>query len=442
MEIKELKAQGLKKQFSIKVPAKKFEDAVNKKLDEISRKAKIQGFRPGKAPKAMVEKQYKASVMGEALENLVQDSTAELLKEKKINPAVLPDVKISKFEEGKDIEMEVSVETMPEIEVGDFSKIELEKQVVEVAEEEVEKALKYLADSRRETKKVEDDRASKKDDTLIINFSGSIDGVEFQGGKGEKYPLVLGSGTFIPGFEDQLTGKKAGEKVDVKVKFPEEYHAKDLADKDAVFAVEVVEIREPKVVEIDDEFAKSLGEKDLTSLKEKVKARIGEDYEKASRMKIKRKLLDALDKEYKFEAPESLVTQEYDAIVKQYEHAKEHGHLDEDEKSKPEKDILAEYKTIAIRRVKLGLLLSEVAKQVKIIVEPNDINAAIMEEARKYPGQEQMVMEYYLKNKQAIESLKAPIYEDKIIDHILGKVKLQNKPVSLEELYNFDEDKK
>lgn len=439
MNIKELKSENLKKDYQVTLPRKDFEEKVSKKLEEVSKKVKIQGFRPGKAPKAMVEKQYKASVLGEVLEDLIQEATAELLKSKKLSPAVMPDVKVTKFEDGKDIELEISVELLPEIKVGDFSTIKLDKPMVAVDDAEVEKALKYLSESRKETKKVEADRSSKNGDTLVINFVGSVDGVEFQGGKGDNYPLSLGSNTFIPGFEEQLVGKKAGEKIDVKVKFPDSYHAKELAGKDSVFAVEIKEIREPAVVEINDEFAKSLGEKDLVELKAKIAERIKSDHEKASRMKLKRSLLDALDKEYKFEIPTSLLDQEYDAIVKQYEHAKKHNELDPEDVNRAEKDILVEYKEIAARRVRLGLLLSEIAKQVKITVEPNDINAAIMEEARRYPGQEQMVMEYYLKNKQAIESLKAPIYEDKIVDHILSQVKLNEVFVSIDELYNFDE---
>lgn len=439
MNIKELKSEGLKKEYKVTLPSKNFEDKVSKKLEEVSKKVKIQGFRPGKAPKALVEKQYKASVIGEVLENLIQEATAELLKSKKLNPAIMPDVKVTKFEDGKDIEIEVSVEVLPEIKVNDFSNIKLDKQTVEVDDAEVEKALKYISESRKETKKVETSRAAVNGDTLVINFVGSVDGVEFQGGKGDNYPLVLGSNTFIPGFEEQLVGKKAGEKIDVKVKFPDSYHAKDLAGKDSLFAVEVKEIREPMVVEINEDFAKSLGEKNLKELKAKIAEKIKADYEKASRMKLKRKLLDALDKEYNFQIPTSLLDQEYDVIVKQYKHAKSHNQLDPEDINRSEKDILAEYKEIAIRRVKLGLLLSEIAKQTKITVEPNDINNAIMEEARRYPGQEQAVMEYYLKNKEAIESLKAPIYEDKIIDYILGQIKLNDVIVSVEDLYKFDD---
>ena len=264
----------------------------------------------------------------------------------------------------------------------------------------------------------------------------------FQGGKGNAYPLQLGSGSFIPGFEDQLVGKKAGEKVDVKVTFPENYHAKDLAGKDAVFAVDIKELRETKNVEINDEFAKSLGEKSLDSLKSAISDRIKGDYEAASRMKLKRALLDNLDKNYNFDVPQGLVDAEYKSIVNQYEQAKKYNQLDESEKAKSEEELLAEYKNIAVRRVKLGLLLSEIGKDAKINITPDDINKAIMDEAKKYPGQEKAVFDYYLKNKEAIEALKAPVFEEKIVDHILSKAKVNEKVVSIEELYNFDEGKK
>ena len=288
MKTTELKNEGLKKEFKIVIPAADFEKKVDDKLNEISKNIKLPGFRPGKAPKAMLKQKYRASVIGEVVDESVRSATEELIKDKKLRPALMPDVKITSFADGKDLEFEVSLEELPEIKAGDFSAIELEKLMAEVPAEEVDKALQYLAQSRRETVKIEEDRAAQKGDTTVIDFVGSIDGVEFKGGKGNAYPLQLGSGSFIPGFEDQLVGKKAGEKVDVKVTFPENYHAKDLAGKDAVFAVEIKELRETKNVEINDEFAKSLGEKDLDALKAAISERIKGDYEAASRMKLKR----------------------------------------------------------------------------------------------------------------------------------------------------------
>ena len=274
----------------------------------------------------------------------------------------------------------------------------------------------------------------------MIDFVGSVDGVEFQGGKGNNYPLELGSNSFIPGFEDQLLDSVAGDHVDVKVKFPENYHAKDLAGKDSVFAVDVKEVREPQEVVIDDEFAKSMGEENLDKLKASISSRIKTDYENASRMKIKRQLLDALDKEYNFEVPTSLVDAEFKAIVDQYEQAKKYNQLDESEKAKSEDELMKEYKEIAVRRVKLGLVLSEVGQEAKVSIKPEDINEAIMNEAKKYPGQEKLVFDYYLKNKQAVEALKAPIFEEKIIDYVISKANVSDKIVSVEELYNFNDE--
>ncbi len=442
MNVTELKSEGLKKVFKVVVPAAEFNKTVEEKLKGIAKTVKMQGFRAGKAPLAMVKQKYEASVKGEALEDLVQKTAQQVVKEQNLRPVMLPDVKITAFKEGEDIEFEVSVENMPEIKFDGLKDIALDKYMADVPAEEVEKALTYIANSRKETTKIEDDRASQKGDTTVIDFVGSVDGVEFQGGKGNNYPLELGSNSFIPGFEDQLIGKKAGEKVDVKVKFPENYHAKDLAGKDAVFAVEIKELRAPKAVEINDEFAKSLGEESLDKLKASIAERIKADYEAASKMKLKRQLLDILDKNYNFEVPQSLVDAEYKSIVDQYEQAKKYNQLDESEKAKSEEDLLAEYKDIAVRRVKLGLLLSEIGQNAKVTITADDINKAIMNEARKYPGQEKAVFDFYVKNKQAVENLKAPVFEEKIVDYILGQAKITEKTVSVEDLYNFNEDGK
>lgn len=441
MKVNELKSEGLNKQYKVTVPAADFEAQVNDKIKQIAKTAKLPGFRVGKAPFEMLKKKYHDSVVGEVLDEAIRKATEELVKDKKLRPATQPSVKILSFEDGKDLEFEVSLENLPEIKLKDFKNIALDKYMAEVPAEEVEKALGYLAQSRKETAKADGKKAAKGD-VVMIDFVGSVDGVEFQGGKGANYPLELGSGSFIPGFEDQLLDSVAGDKVDVKVKFPDNYHAKDLAGKDAVFAVEVKEVREPKAVEINDEFAKSLGEESLDKLKEAIASRIKSDYESASRMKIKRQLLDILDKEYSFEVPQSLVDAEYKAIIDQYEQAKKYNQLDESEKAKSEDEIKKEYKEIAVRRVKLGLLLSEIGQEAKVTIKPEDINAAIMNEAKKYPGQEKMVFDYYLKNKQAVEALKAPVFEEKIVDHIIANSNVTDKTVSVEELYNFNDEAK
>lgn len=443
MKVTEKKAEGLKKQYSVVAETKDFEAKIDNKLNEIAKTTKLPGFRPGKAPKDMLKQKYRNSVMGEALDEMIREAADNIVKENKLKPAMRPSVEITKFEEGKDIEFDVTVEVLPEIKLSGLDTLALEKVMAEVPAEEVEKALQYIAQSRKDTAKVEDAaHQAAKGETVVIDFVGSVDGKEFDGGKGNDYPLELGSGTFIPGFEDQLLGAKAGDKVDVKVKFPENYHAKALAGKDAVFAVSVKEIREPKAVEINDEFAKSIGEKDLSGLKESIKGRIKADYENASRMKLKRQLLDKLDEMYSFDVPESLVDEEFKNIESQYQQAKKMNQLDEHEKNTEEKELLEEYKQIARRRVKLGLLLSEIGADAKVTVAPDDVNKAVMAEARKYPGQEKTVLDYYLKNPQAIEALKAPIFEEKIIDYISGKAKVEEKTVSVEDLYTFNEELK
>lgn len=443
MKLSELKSEGLSKKYQVVVEGKDFEAKVDEKLNQVAKNTKIAGFRPGKAPKEMLKQKYRASVVGEALDEVVRETADSIVKDKKLKLAMQPNIKITKFEDGNDLEFDVELEVMPEFEIGDFSEIKLEKLMAEVPAEEVEKALQYIANSRRETVDIEDaEHKAKKGESIVIDFVGSVDGVEFQGGKGSGYPLELGSGTFIPGFEEQLMDAKIGDKVNVNVKFPENYHAQDLAGKDAVFAVEVKAIREPKKVEINDEFAKTVGEESVDGLKESIKNRIKADYENASKMKLKRQLLDKLDEVYRFEIPAGLVAEEFKAIEGQYNHAKKVNQLDKHEQETPEEKLMEEYKVIAARRVKLGLLLSEVGTAEKITVAPDDINKAIMNEAKKYPGQEKAVFDYYLKNAQAVEALKAPVFEEKIIEFVLGKTKIAEKIVSVEELYSFDEDEK
>ena len=439
MNIKETKSEGLSREYNVTISSADFNKKVENKLKEIGKSVSMAGFRAGKVPFHMVEKKYKANAMSEALDDLLRDGVNELLEKNNLRPVFTPDVDLKKFEEGKDVEFSVTMEVMPTIELKDFKGIKIEKLKAEVEDKEVEKALNYMAESRRDTQKVEEDRETKKGDIAVIDFVGSVDGVEFDGGKGEAYPLELGSNSFIPGYEDQLVGKKVGDVVDVKATFPENYHAKDLAGKEALFVTTIKEIREIKKSEINDDFAKSMGEENLDKLKETVKSRISQDYENASKMKLKRALLDALDKAYSFDVPAKLVDMEYDAIVKQYESAKKNNQLDEDEKSKKEEDLLKEYKEIAVRRVKLGLLLAEVGNNAKVQVNQDDINKAIMVEAQRYPMQAKAIFDFYLKNKEAVERLRTSVYEEKVIEYVLSKVETTEKLVSVEELYNFDE---
>jgi trigger factor len=439
MKFEELKSKGLNKKYNVTIAAADFAAAIDKKLDEVAKTVKMPGFRAGKTPKNMIKQKYRPSVLGEVLDDMIRDATNQLFEETKIRPAVAPDIKLDKFEDGKDIQFAVEVEVLPEITLGDFSKISLTKLIAKVPAEEVEKAVKYMAESRRETAKIEEDRTAQKGDVAVIDFVGSIDGVEFEGGKGNAYPLELGSNSFIPGYEDQLIGHKAGETVEVKTTFPKEYHAQNLAGKDAVFVTTIKELRTYKPAEVNDDLAKAMGAKDVADMKAKIEARIAEDYETTSHIKLKRDLLDALDKEYKFEVPQKLIDAEYEAIEKQYQNAKAQNRLDEEDKKRDEKDILAEYKEIALRRVKLGLVLSEIGSSAKLTLTGEDINKAIIAEAKRYPGQEQMVFNYYMKNKEALEALRAPAFEEKIVDYVLGKAKIEEKEVTVAELYDFSE---
>ncbi len=439
MNIKETKSEGLSREYNVTISVADFNNEVENKLKEIGKSVSMAGFRAGKVPFHMIEKKYKANAMSEALDDLLRNGVNELLEKNNLRPVFTPDVDLKKFEDGKDVEFTVSMEVMPSIELNEFNGVKVEKLKAEVSEDEVMKAINYMAESRRDSVKIEDDRETKKGDITVIDFVGSIDGVEFEGGKGEAYPLELGSNSFIPGYEDQLVGKKVGDIVDVKATFPENYHAKDLAGKEALFVTTIKEIREIKKSEINDDFAKSMGEENLDKLKETVKSRISQDYENASKMKLKRALLDALDKTYNFEVPQKLVDMEYDAIVKQYEAAKQSNQLDEDEKNKKEEDLLKEYKEIAVRRVKLGLLLAEAGNIAKIQVNQEDVNKAIMTEAHRYPMQAKAIFDFYLKNKDAVERLRTSVYEEKVIEHVLSKVETTEKLVSVEELYNFDE---
>ncbi len=439
MKAKEEKSTGLVKKYSITIASADFAAAVDKKLAKVAQDIKMPGFRAGHAPKGMIEQKYRPSVLGEVLDEMIRDAANQVIVENKLRPAVTPDIKIEKFEDGKDIEFTMEAEVLPEIKLGDFSKITLKKYVAKVPAEEIEKAINYMAESRRNTAKVEKDRAAQKGDIVVIDFVGSIDGVEFNGGKGNNYPLELGSNSFIPGYEDQLIGHKAGETVNVKTTFPTEYHAKELAGKEALFVTTIKELREFVPTEINDDFAKAVGAKDLNDLKAQISAHISGNYEATSRIKLKRDLLDVLDKEYKFEIPQKLVDAEYEMIERQYQAAKANNRLDEADKKRDEKDILAEYKDIALRRVKLGLLLSEVGNVNKIMLSADDINKAIMNEARKYPGQEKQVFDYYARNKEAVEALRAPAYEDKIIDFVLSQAKLNDTEISVAELYDFNQ---
>ncbi len=436
------KENKLAHSFTITIPVNEFSNKIDAKLKTIAKEAKIQGFRPGQAPMALIKSKYENAVKGEVLDTLIQEQVEKTFKDKNIKPAVRPKVEIKSFEDGKDIELSVEVEALPEITPVDLKTISIDRMNATVSDTEMEKALDRLLMGKRKTEIVDEKRATKTGDIIVIDFVGSIDGEEFKGGKGKDYYLDLGSNTFIPGFEDQLTGKEIGSQVDVNVSFPDDYHAKDLAGKKALFKVDIKELRKVVKPELNDEFAKELGMKDVAHLKEVVKTELEKEYKNISRMHAKRALLDALAAAHSFEVPQSMVDMEFDAIWKQFEQAKKDGQLDEDEKSKSEDELKTEYRGIAERRVRLGLLLAEIANQNKITLSQEDVTAAVMQEARRYPGQEKMVFEYYQKNPQALDAIRAPLFEEKVVDYIFGVITVNEKDVTADELYAYNPDAK
>ncbi|MBS0224013.1 MAG: trigger factor [Proteobacteria bacterium] len=430
MQVTELSTEGLKRQFKIVVPAGDLSAKVDERLAELSRTAQMPGFRPGKVPVGLLKKQYGQALYGEALEQAVNQSTAKAIEDRGLRPALQPKVDLKELEEGKDVEFEVAVEVLPEIGKLDFSGIELERLKAEVPEKDIDEALQRIAKANREQKPVDPPRAAQKGDAIKIDFVGSVDGVEFPGGKADDYVLELGSGSFIPGFEDQLVGAEVGKPVDVKVTFPADYGNNDLAGKDAVFKCAVKEVLEFVDKPIDDELAKSSNFENIDAMRKAVGDRIGQDYAQVSRSMIKRQLLDKLADGHKFAVPEGLVEGEFNAIWQRIEQAKKDGEKLEDDEDKLRK----EYREIAERRVRLGLLLADVGRSNSIEVTPEELNQAVIREAMRYPGQERQVLEFYSKNAELKEQLRAPIFEEKTVDFILELAKVTEKSVTPEEL--------
>lgn len=435
MQVTEKNKDGLKRDYAVVVPAKTFEEKVEERLKEVGKTANMPGFRKGKAPLSYLQKRFGDAVKGEALDGLVQDATTKLVKENDLRPAVQPKLELTKFEEGQDIEFSVSLEVLPEFEVRDFKDITLEKMTVDIADKEVEEALGRIAEHNKVSQPLKEERPTKTGDVTIIDFLGKVDGEAFAGGKGTDYKLELGSNSFIYGFEDQLVGKNKGDEVLVKVTFPENYHGKDLAGKDAEFDVVIKDIQENAQPEMNDEFAKLLGKESIDEVREAIREEMTKEYDGVAKARLKRALLDALSDSYDFEVPQGLLDMEFDSIWKQFEAMKKQGRVEKEDEEKDEDELKAEYRTIAERRVRLGLLLSEVGKKHDITVAEEDVRAAIMGEARRYPGQEKAVFDYYSKNPEAMESLRAPIFEDKVVSYILELVKTTDKAVTAEELY-------
>ena len=434
MQVTETLAEGLKREFKVVVPAADIEKKVTERLTRLAASARLPGFRPGKVPTALLKKRYGSSVMGEVLEQAVSDSSAETIRSRGLRPAMQPKVSIAKFAEGEDLEYTMAMELLPDIEPVDFSSLELERLTVDVPDSEVDEALKGLAARQRRSEPVADPRQARQGDILVMDFVGRLGETEFQGGSAQDYHLELGGGTFIPGFEDQLVGAMPGEERTVAVTFPADYGNKDLAGKDATFTVTVKEIREPVQTPVDDELAKAVGLETLDALRGQISEQIQNEYKGLARVRMKRTLLDALAERHQFPVPPGMVESEFDEIWKQIEADRKDGRLDPEDAAKSEEDLRRDYRAIAERRVRLGLLLSEVGRANNIQVTAEELNRAVLDEARRFPGRERQVFEFYQKNPEMVARLRAPIYEDKIIDFILELAKLTERKVSPQEL--------
>ena len=445
METIETLNEGLKRGVRVTVPASELETRLTAKLDDVKGRVRLNGFRPGKVPAKHLRKMYGKSMMAEIVQEIVDEQATGVLKERGERSATRPNVKMTEDENEAnkvlageaDFAFDIDYEVMPEIEVKDVSKIKVERPVVEIGEDEVEEQVKRIASSAQSFKTKKGKAA--KDDRVTIDFVGKIDGEPFEGGSGEDFNLVLGSGQFIPGFEDQLIGAKAGDEKSVEVSFPDDYQAEHLAGKPAVFDVTVKEVGKPEPIVIDDELAGKLGLESADKLRSIVRDQIESQYGAQTRAKVKRQLLDALDEQYKFEAPERLIEAEFNNIWSQVTGELEQaGKTFEDEETTEEK-AREEYKGLAERRVRLGLVLAEIGEKAEVKVSDEELQRALMNQVRQYPGQEQEIYNFFRQNPDAVASLRAPIFEEKVVDHLMEKVKVTDKKVSKDELMADDD---
>lgn len=444
MQVKDLKQDGLSYEIEVTIPANDIDVARDAQLEDVRKQVNIKGFRKGMVPLTLVRQRYGKAIMGEVLEKVVNDSSAKVLKDKDLRPAMQPKIEVKTFDEGKDLVYTMAVEVLPTFELADFKGVKLEKLVAKPEDKDIQDALDRLAQNRKGTKSIETKRAAKKGDTVVIDFHGRTadDNKAHEGMHAHGHHLELGSGQFIPGFEDQLIGQKVGGKVEVKVTFPENYGAAELAGREAIFDVDIEDIREPAETEIDDEFAKSFGVEDLAALKKAIGEQLEKEFESNSRMTVKKSLLDFLDDAHKFDVPAGMLEMEHRNILDQLDLARQRSGGEKEELSEKEK---SELKDIAERRVRLGLILSEIGNRNNLSVSDVELQKAVISEAQRYPGQEREVFDYYAKNRNALESFRAPLFEDKVVDYVLELAEVAEKTVSAEELMaalEDDEDEK
>ncbi len=434
MQVTETQNEGLKRAYEMMLTAQELDDKVNAKLAEAQPEIEMKGFRKGKVPMALLKKQFGQRLLGEAMQEAVDEAMNKHFEDSGERPALQPQVEMvgaEDWKEGDDMKVTMTYEALPEIPEVDFSGVELERLVVKADDAAVDEALASLAETAQDFADRKKGSKAKDGDQIVFDFVGKVDGEAFEGGAAEDYPLVLGSGSFIPGFEDQLVGVKAGEEKEVNVTFPAEYGAENLAGKDAVFECTIKAVKEPKAAEIDDELAKKFGAEDLAALKSQVSERLEAEYAGAARQVLKRQLLDKLDTLVSFDLPPSLVEAEAQQIAHQLWHEEnpevhDHNH----DKIEP----TDEHNKLAERRVRLGLLLAELGQKAEVEVTDAEMTQAIMNQARQYPGQERQFFEFIQQNQQMQQQLRAPIFEDKVIDHVVEQAKVSEKEISKDDL--------
>jgi len=450
MQVTETSSAGLKREFKVVLQAEELAAKLDTQLADLKGKAQLKGFRPGKVPVAHLKRLYGRSIMGDVVQEAVSEANKKIVEENALRLAVEPrfdfpggQSEMEKVMEAKgDLAFTVAFETLPKFEVGSFEDLQLERLVADVPEAEVEQVLERMASQNRTYTPKPDDAAAEKGDKLTIDFVGKIGGEPFEGGTGSDVDVIIGSNTFIPGFEDEVVGMKAGESRTVTATFPENYLPRHLAGKEATFDVTAKIVAAPGELAIDDAFAKGFNFDSLAAMKTAIRGNLEGEWARASREKLKRALLDALDKKYTFDLPAGLVDQEFEGIWKQVEaEQKQTGKSFADEGT-TEEDARADYRRIAERRVRLGLLLAEVGEKAEVKVDDNEVTQALVQRARAFPGQEQQVWDHYRKNPQALAELRAPIFEDKVVDHIIAQAKVSERKVDKDELFRMEEEGK
>ena len=447
MQVTETLSEGLKREFKVVVPAAELDAKVNARLDEIKDRVRINGFRPGKVPVAHLKRLYGRSTMAEVIEATVRDANNQIVSERGYKLAAEPKVTLP-AEQGavekviageSDLDYTMALEIVPPITLADFKTIKLTKLTSEVTDAEVEEGIARIAEQNKPYSAKAAGEKAAKDDRVTISYAGTIDGTPFEGGTGDDTAVLIGSNTFIPGFEDQLIGMGSSETRTLKVTFPKHYQVEALAGKDAEFVVTAKSLEAPGSVTVDDEFAKSLGLESLAKLRDAVKERIVRDHLGMSRQKLKRALLDELDRLHKFEPPPSLVEEEFDRVWKSVLTEMENEKKTFADENTTEEKAKAEYRAIAERRVRLGLVLAEIGEKNTITVSDDEMNRAMMDRVRQFPGQEQRVYDYLRQNPQALGAMRAPIFEEKVVDFLLELASVTESKVSREELYKEDD---